>query len=74
MRLIYCGDVVARAGREAVLSNLPNLRENYKPDVIIVNIEMQRMGLAQARLSAASFLMPAWMLWLPETMCGNSGI
>ena len=44
MKIIYCGDVVARAGREAVLNNLPILKEQYKPDAIIVNIENAAHG------------------------------
>lgn len=56
MRLIYCGDVVARAGREAVLSNLPNLREDYKPDVIIVNIENAAHGFGASPSICRQFL------------------
>lgn len=37
MRLLFCGDVVGRAGRDAVLKYLPLLRGEYKPDVVIVN-------------------------------------
>lgn len=44
MKIIYCGDVVARAGREAVLNNIPKLRELYAPDVIVVNIENAAHG------------------------------
>ncbi|MBR1604903.1 MAG: YmdB family metallophosphoesterase [Alphaproteobacteria bacterium] len=44
MKIIYCGDVVARAGREVVLNNLPNLKEQYTPDAIIVNIENAAHG------------------------------
>lgn len=44
VKIIYCGDVVARAGREAVLNNIGKLREFYKPDVIIVNIENAAHG------------------------------
>ena len=44
MKVIYCGDVVARAGREAVLNNLPKLRELYKPDAVIVNVENAAHG------------------------------
>lgn len=44
MKFIYCGDVVARAGRDAVLKNLDKLREDYKPDFIIVNIENAAHG------------------------------
>lgn len=44
MKIIYCGDVVARAGRESVLNNLPALKEQYKPDAIVVNIENAAHG------------------------------
>lgn len=44
MRFIYCGDVVARAGREAVLNNLDKLKEIYKPDFVIANIENAAHG------------------------------
>lgn len=44
MKIIYCGDVVARPGREAVLNNIGRLKEEYKPDVIIVNIENAAHG------------------------------
>ena len=44
MKLIYCGDVVARSGRESVLNNLPRLKELYKPDAIIVNVENAAHG------------------------------
>lgn len=44
MKFIYCGDVVARAGREAVLNNLDNMKQVYQPDFIIVNIENAAHG------------------------------
>ena len=44
MKIIYCGDVVARAGREAVLNAIPKLREEYKPDAVIVNVENAAHG------------------------------
>lgn len=44
MKIIYCGDVVARAGREAVLNNIDALKEKYKPDAFIVNIENAAHG------------------------------
>lgn len=39
MRVLYCGDVVGRAGRDVVMSSLPELRERYRLDVIVVNGE-----------------------------------
>lgn len=44
MKIIYCGDVVGRAGREAVLNNLSLLKQKYKPDAIIVNGENAAHG------------------------------
>lgn len=44
MRIIYCGDVVGRAGREAVLNNVDHLKETFKPDVLIVNVENAAHG------------------------------
>jgi len=39
MRLLFVGDVVGRAGRAAVASHLPALRERWKLDVVVVNGE-----------------------------------
>ncbi len=39
MRLLFLGDIVGRAGRQAVLAKLPELRERYVLDFVIVNGE-----------------------------------
>jgi len=39
MRLLFIGDVVGRAGREAVLNHLPRLRRDWALDCVIVNGE-----------------------------------
>jgi metallophosphoesterase (TIGR00282 family) len=39
MRLLFIGDVVGRAGREAVLSHLPHLRRDWRLDCVIINGE-----------------------------------
>ena len=44
MRLMFLGDVVGKAGREAVYQHLPLLREQLKPDVIVVNGENAAHG------------------------------
>lgn len=44
MRIFYCGDVVARAGREVVLENMNRIRNEYKADIIIVNVENAAHG------------------------------
>ncbi len=37
MRVLFLGDVIGRAGREAVISELPKLRDRYKLDFVVVN-------------------------------------
>jgi len=37
MKILFCGDVVGRAGRDAVLKYVPLLRGEYKPDAVIVS-------------------------------------
>jgi metallophosphoesterase (TIGR00282 family) len=39
MRLVFIGDVVGRAGRDAVVQHLPRLRDRWKLDFVIVNGE-----------------------------------
>ena len=39
MRILYCGDVVGRAGRDVVIASLGWLREQHRLDVIVVNGE-----------------------------------
>lgn len=44
MKIFYCGDIVARSGRDAVHRNLPIIREKYNPDVIIINTDNAAHG------------------------------
>jgi hypothetical protein len=44
MRLLFLGDVVGRAGRQAVLEWLPRLRERLEADFVIVNAENAAHG------------------------------
>lgn len=39
MRLLFLGDVVGRSGRDALLAELPSLRDRLDPDVTVVNGE-----------------------------------
>ena len=56
MKIIYCGDVVGRAGRDAVLNNLSAMRQDYKADVIIVNVENAAHGFGVTPGIAKDFL------------------
>ncbi len=44
MRLIFLGDVVGRAGRDALARELPLLKERYAPDLVVVNGENAAHG------------------------------
>ncbi len=44
MRLLFLGDVVGRAGRQAVARELPRLRERYKLDFVAINGENSAGG------------------------------
>lgn len=63
MRLIYCGDVVGRAGREAVLNNIADIRKKYAPDVFIVNVENAAHGFGVTPGICREFLEKALMPW-----------
>jgi len=39
MRLLFCGDIVGRSGRDAVVERLPDLRRTLALDFVIVNAE-----------------------------------
>lgn len=56
LKIVYCGDVVARAGREAVLNNIDKLKNDYKPDVLIVNIENAAHGFGATPGICRNFL------------------
>jgi metallophosphoesterase (TIGR00282 family) len=44
MRLMFLGDIVGRAGRDAVYAQLPILREQLKPDMVVINGENAAHG------------------------------
>lgn len=44
MRLIFLGDVVGKAGRDALARELPLLRQRYWPDLVVVNGENAAHG------------------------------
>jgi metallophosphoesterase (TIGR00282 family) len=55
MRLLFLGDVVGRAGRDAVVAQLPELRSRLAADVVIVNGENASHGFGLAPDMARDF-------------------
>ncbi len=56
MKVVYCGDVVGRAGRDAVLINLKKIREQFGADIVIVNVENAAHGFGVTPGIAKEFL------------------
>ncbi len=44
MRLLFCGDIVGRPGRDALEAHLPRVRRELEPDFIVVNGENAASG------------------------------
>src|SRR3546814_19631489 len=44
MRILFCGDVVGRPGRDAVAAHLPGLRQRLSLDFVVVNGENAASG------------------------------
>ncbi len=44
MRILYCGDVVGRSGRDALSAHLPRLRDELRVDFVAVNGENAAAG------------------------------
>lgn len=44
MKLLYCGDIVGRSGRDAVIARLPELRRSWGLDFVVVNGENAAAG------------------------------
>ena len=56
MRLLFCGDVVGRAGRKALLEKLPELRADLALDAVIVNAENAAGGFGITPALCEEFL------------------
>jgi hypothetical protein len=56
MRILMLGDVVGRAGRQAVIEQLPRLRESLRADFVIVNGENAAGGFGITEKICAALL------------------
>ncbi len=65
MRLLFLGDIVGRAGRDAVTTTLPGLREKLRLDLVVVNAENASHGFGLApEMARALFVAGADVLTL----------
>ena len=44
MRILFIGDIVGKSGRQVLTENLANLKQQYQPDLTIVNCENAAAG------------------------------
>ncbi len=49
MKVLFCGDIVGRSGREAVINNVPRLRRDLGLDFVVVNGENAAGGFGITR-------------------------
>ncbi|MFT5743413.1 MAG: metallophosphoesterase (TIGR00282 family) [Paracoccaceae bacterium] len=56
MRILFLGDVMGRAGRAAITTNLPRLREEWRLDFVVVNGENATGGMGLSGAHAKTLL------------------
>ena len=56
MNILYLGDVVGRAGRQAITDELPGLRDRLNADFVVVNGENATSGMGLSGTHAKSIL------------------
>ncbi len=61
MRLLFCGDVMGRAGRDAITSRVPELRKSLSLDFVVANGENAAHGFGITPLICTEFSPPASM-------------
>ncbi|WP_426958145.1 TIGR00282 family metallophosphoesterase [Muricoccus radiodurans] len=56
MKILFLGDVVGRAGRDAIVARLPGLRRDLAADLVVLNAENASHGFGLAPDMARAFL------------------
>jgi len=56
MKILFLGDVMGRAGRQAITGNLPRLRAEWKLDFVVVNAENATNGAGLSASHAKALL------------------
>ena len=55
MKVLFCGDIVGRAGRDAVIKEIPRLRRDLALDFVVVNGENAAAGFGITAKICAEF-------------------
>lgn len=56
MKILYCGDLVGRAGRNAITKHIQEIKDKYKLDAVIVNGENATHGFGLSPSNAQELL------------------
>lgn len=56
MKILYCGDIVGRAGRNAITKHINGLKDKYKLDSVIINGENATHGFGLSKSNAEELL------------------
>ncbi|MEL7089522.1 MAG: YmdB family metallophosphoesterase, partial [Planctomycetota bacterium] len=56
MKILFLGDVMGRAGRQAVTDHLPKLRADWDLDFVVVNGENATSGMGLSGAHAKALL------------------
>jgi metallophosphoesterase (TIGR00282 family) len=56
MKILMCGDVVGRSGREAVFQHIADIKKKLHPDLIVLNVDNASHGFGITREIAYRFL------------------
>ena len=52
MKILFLGDIIGKPGRDAVATELPELKARLRPDLVIANGENAAHGFGLTRLIA----------------------
>ena len=63
MRLLFIGDVVGKPGRECLAVVMPRLREQHKPDLVVVNGENSAGGVGITEETGGELFSPGFLDW-----------
>ena len=56
MKILFLGDVMGRAGRQAIIDTLPSLKADWALDFVVVNAENATGGMGLSGLHAQQIL------------------
>ena len=56
MKIVYLGDIVARSGREKVIQTIPQIKQDWQMDALIVNVDNVAHGFGCTPKIAKQFL------------------